>query len=95
MLCTVAERVSDEKVLRLLKKMLKVGGKEGVPQGSGLLPLLSNIYLNVVDKMLEKAKEVTREGKYTHIEYARFADDGIILVDEHPKYNWLWEGIRK
>lgn len=41
--------------------------------------------------MLEKAKEATREGKYTHIEYARFADDGILLVDEHPKYDWLWK----
>lgn len=29
----VEERVSDEKVLRLLKQMLKAGGKEGVPQG--------------------------------------------------------------
>jgi hypothetical protein len=25
--------------------------------------------------MLEKAKETTREGQYTYIEYARFADD--------------------
>ena len=25
--------------------------------------------------MLEKAKEVTRTGKYIHLEYARFADD--------------------
>ncbi len=38
-------------------------------------PLLSNIYLNEIDKMLEKAKETTREGKYTHVEYARFTDD--------------------
>jgi RNA-directed DNA polymerase len=27
--------------------------------------------------MLERAKEVTRYGKYTHIEYARFADDRV------------------
>ena len=26
-------------------------------------------------RMLERAKEVTRNGKYTYIEYARFADD--------------------
>lgn len=95
LLSKIAERVSDEQVLRLLKQMLKAGWKESVPQGSGLSPLLSNIYLSEVDKMLEKAKETTREGKYTHIEYTRFADDAIILVDEHHKYDWLWEGIRK
>jgi RNA-directed DNA polymerase len=38
-------------------------------------PLLSNLYLNEVDKMLERAREVTRNSEYTHVEYARFADD--------------------
>ena len=36
-------------------------------------PLLINLYLNEVDKMLERAREVTRNGKYTNVEYARFA----------------------
>ena len=71
----VARRVKDEEVMHLLKMMLKASGKRGVPQGGVISPLLSNIYLNEVDKMLEKAKEVTKEGKYMRVEYARFADD--------------------
>jgi hypothetical protein len=31
--------------------------------------------LTEVDRMLERAKEATRYGKYTSVEYARFADD--------------------
>ena len=38
-------------------------------------PLLSNVYLNEVDIMLERAQAVTREGQWTRVEYARFADD--------------------
>src|SRR5260370_10839721 len=38
-------------------------------------PLLSNLYLNEVDRMLEKAIVTTSYGKYTSVQYARFADD--------------------
>ena len=91
----VAARVNDDKVMRLLKLILKANGKRGVPQGGPASPLLSNIYLNEVDKMLEKAKEVTRRGKYTYIEYARFADDLVILVDGFRKWGWLLRAIQK
>jgi len=45
--------------------------------------------------MLEKAKEVTRNGKYTHIEYARFADDLVILVHHFPRWDKLAEMATK
>ncbi len=80
----VARRVQDPKVMRLLRLILKASGKQGVPQGGVISPLLSNIYLNDVDRMLEKAKEVTREGYFTRVEYARFADDLVVLVDAQP-----------
>ena len=91
----VAERVNDDQVMRLLKLILKAGGKRGVPQGGVISPLLSNIYLNEVDKMLERAKEVTRRGRYTYIEYARFADDLVILVDGFRKWEWLLKAAYK
>ena len=87
----VAERVNDARVLRLLKLILKAGGKRGVPQGGVMSPLLANIYLNEVDEMLERAKAATRTGQYTHLEYARFADDLVVLVDGHSGWGWLAE----
>jgi RNA-directed DNA polymerase len=39
--------------------------------------------------MLERAKQVTRQGKYTSIEYARCADDVGIVIDAHPQHDWL------
>ena len=91
----VAERVDDDQVMRLLKLILKASGKRGVPQGGVISPLLSNIYLTEVDKMLERAKEVTRCGKYTYLEYARFADDLVILVDGFRKWDWLGKAAYK
>jgi len=91
----LAERVNDDQVMRLLQLILKTGGKRGVPQGGVISPLLSNIYLNEVDKMLERAKEVTRRGRYTYIEYARFADDVVVLVDGFRKWEWLLRAAHK
>ena len=45
--------------------------------------------------MLEKAKEVTRTGRYIHLEYARFADDLVILVDGFKKWRWLVKAVMK
>jgi RNA-directed DNA polymerase len=58
-------------------------------------PLLSNLYLNEVDRMLERAKEVTRRGRYPYVTYARYADDLVILVDAFPQHDWLLEAVAK
>jgi len=89
----VAIRVDDDKVMRLLKLILKANAKRGLAQGGVISPLLANIYLNEVDKMLEKAKEVTKNGKYINIEYARFADDLVICVNDYCK--WLTNAAYK
>jgi RNA-directed DNA polymerase len=91
----VAKRVRDDDVMHLLKMILKASGTRGVPQGGVISPLLSNLYLNGVDKLLERAKEVTRTGKWTAIEYARFADDLVVLVDSHPQKRWLQVAVEK
>ena len=91
----VARRINDGEVMRLLKLMLTASGKQGVPQGGVISPLLSNIYLTEMDRMLERAKEATRNGKYTYVEYARFADDLVVLIDAHPRNAWLLGAVNK
>jgi RNA-directed DNA polymerase len=66
-LLKVAQRVDDDAVLWLLKLLLDASGKQGVPQGGVMSPLLSNLYLNEVDQMLERAKAATRHERWTAV----------------------------
>ncbi len=75
LLAKVARRINDPKIMRLLKLILKATGKKGIAQGGPLSPLLSNIYLNVIDHMFEKAVKDTEWNGYQQIEYCRYADD--------------------
>ncbi len=81
----VSLRVSDSRVLSLLKKFLKTpvsehgrltGGKKnkvGTPQGGVISPLLSNIYLHLLDKLVK-----THES-FSGIEIVRYADDFVLM----------------
>jgi RNA-directed DNA polymerase len=75
----IAERVSDKRLLKLIRAFLKAGVlenglvspvDEGTPQGGPLSPLLSNIVLDEFDRELE------RRG----LRFARYADDSNIYV---------------
>jgi RNA-directed DNA polymerase len=94
-LAKVARRVRDEEVLCLLRLILKASGKQGVPQGGVVSPLLSNLYMNDVDSMLERAKAVTCQAGRAGIEYARFADDLVVLVSSDTRHAWLRKAVEK
>jgi RNA-directed DNA polymerase len=95
LLAKVARRVKDQQAMHLLKLILKSTGKRGVPQGGVISPVLSNLYLDEVDRMLERARESTRRGTYTSVEYARYADDLVVLIDAYKAHDWLLEAVVK
>jgi len=91
----VARRVQDDEIMHLLKLILKANGKKGVPQGGIISPLLSNLYLNEVDEMMERAREVTQRKGYYNLDYIRSADDMVILVHGHPNEDWLVKAVQR
>jgi len=86
----VARRVQDPEILHLVKLILKANGKKGVPQGGVISPLFSNLYLNEVDRMFEKAKEATGGA----VQFVRWADDMVVLIHRDQK-RWMEAVLRR
>jgi RNA-directed DNA polymerase len=85
----IAKRVQDPEVLHLVKQIIKVGGKIGVPQGGPFSPLAANIYLNELDWTFDAIRHKTAQGPYEAVNYHRFADDIVItLSGHHTKRGW-------
>ncbi|MGU3373263.1 group II intron reverse transcriptase/maturase [Bacillus mycoides] len=98
----IAKRVQDSQVMHLVKQVIKVTGKIGVPQGGPFSPLAANIYLNEVDWTFDAIRRKTTENHYEAVNYHRFADDIVITVSGHSsKRGWaelalrrLWEQLK-
>ena len=77
--CPNSYGISTE-VMHLVKQIIKVGGKVGVPQGGPFSPLAANIYLNELDWFFDALRRKTAEGEFEAVNYHRFADDIVITV---------------
>jgi group II intron reverse transcriptase/maturase len=90
----VAEKVTDKRVLKLIGKYLRAGvleegkvkrGSKGTPQGGPLSPLLGNIYLDALDKELERRE----------VAFCRYADDVTIYAKSQRSAERILESITK
>lgn len=99
LLLLIRRRVVDGSMLRIIKQSLKVGEmyqgqvtptRVGVPQGSPISPLYSNIYLNLLDQVWHKRGYPQKLGATLH----RYADDAILVCRKsaYPALR-VFEGI--
>ena len=88
----ISQKVEDKQVLDLIRRYLRTGimidGKverrdKGTPQGSPLSPLLANIYLDQLDKELERRE----------LSFCRYADDISIYVSSERSAKRVLESL--
>ncbi len=92
----IAKRVQDPEVMHLIKQIIQVAGKVGVPQGGPFSPLAANIYLNEIDWMFDAIRRKTAQGPYEAVNYHRFADDIVITVSGHStKAGWAQRALQR
>jgi RNA-directed DNA polymerase len=90
----VQEKISDRRVLSLIKQFLDQGIMEdlrtwtpeaGVPQGAVLSPVLSNAYLNPLDHRMDEAS----------FQMVRYADDFVVLCRTREEADAALAVVRK
>lgn len=96
LLMLVGKRISDRRIIKLIRKWLKAGVMEngvkiksdkGSPQGGVISPLLANIYLDYLDTKWQN--------HYSHLgKLIRFADDFVIVCKNHKDVSHSYKAIQ-
>lgn len=101
LMIALGERISDSRLLKLIKLWLKApiaeedgtysGGKKskvGTPQGGVISPLLANIYMNLFDRIIARMG-----GKFEKagVKIVRYADDFVLMARELK--DWILEEV--
>ena len=88
------ERISDPRLLKLITKWLKApvyeGGQyksgtkncTGTPQGGVISPLLANVYLHLIDRIVNNARSLFRKNG---VRIVRYADDFVLMGKTIPE----------
>lgn len=94
LMLTLKERIADPRILQLIYSWLKApvkekngmsGGKKnktGTPQGGVISPLLANVYLHLLDRIINSTRS---EFNKLGISIVRYADDFVLMAKSIPE----------
>lgn len=102
MLRMLEHRIADQRILRLIRRWLRAGILEGgewvavdagSPQGSGISPLLANVFLHYAfDAWVHQWRQRHARGQ---IVVVRYADDAVIGAEHQDDARRLLEALRE
>lgn len=93
LMISLKERIADPRILKLISKWLRApvfedgkftGGKKnrmGTPQGGVISPLLANIYLHLIDRIITNPKSLFHKHE---VKIVRYADDFVLMGKDLP-----------
>jgi RNA-directed DNA polymerase len=88
LMIALRERISDPRVLSLIESWLKASvhengkpksgkkNKTGTPQGGVISPLLANVYMNLIDRIVDKCGSMFEQ---LGVKIVRYADDFVLM----------------